>query len=370
MAGKDGNADHRLMFIEAIGRTPERFDFYQVMRRIEAGSAGLPRLGEARRPSAEPVRLAQEAELTFAATNLTRVTWSKSGVPRVFVRFLGLFGPQGPLPLHLTEFARDRERNHGDASFARFADVFHHRLLLMFYRAWRQAQPTATNDRPDEDRFRAYVGSLLGHGSPGWYRSDRPLAQAKRHFAGHLGRSVRHPEGLAAILADYFRVPVGIRTFRPRWLALPTSLRSSLGGSGAPGTLGGQGGGAGFRGNDSAILGVSAVIGARVLDAQHHFDIDFGPLDLATYERLLPDGDWLAKAREWVREYCGEEFGVRLVPQLEATEVPALRLGRSSGPGQSGGPGRLGWNTWIGRRRAATPATDLSLSLSVTPAGA
>ncbi|HZH06656.1 MAG TPA: type VI secretion system baseplate subunit TssG, partial [Lautropia sp.] len=178
MAGTDGNAERRLRFIEAVGRTPEHFDFFQVMRRLEAASPGMPRLGEARRPSAEPVRLAQEAELSFAVANVTRLSQTKAGIPRIFVRFLGLFGPQGPLPLHLTEFARDRERNHGDATFARFADLFHHRLLLMFYRAWRQAQPAATHDRPGEDRYRAYVGSLFGHGSSGWYQPERELAQA------------------------------------------------------------------------------------------------------------------------------------------------------------------------------------------------
>lgn len=355
MAGQDGDADRRLMFLEALRRVPQRFDFYQVMRRIEAGRPELPRLGEARRPSAEPVRLAQEAELAFAVTNVTRVDQTGAGVPRVAVRFLGLFGPQGPLPLHLTEFVRDRERNHGDAAFARFADIFHHRLLLMFYRAWRQAQPAATHDRPAEDRYRTYVGALLGHGSPQWQQPGRDLAQAKRHFAGHLGRAVRHPDGLAAILEGFFGVPVRVRTFSPRWMGLPRSQRSSLGGAG----LGG--GGAGFRGNDSAILGRSAVIGSRVLDAQHHFDIHVGPLELADYARLLPDGDWLGKAREWVREYCGEEFGVRLVPHLQAAAVPAARLGRS---------GRLGWNAWMGRRRSGEPATDLSLPVSAGPAGA
>jgi type VI secretion system protein ImpH len=360
VAGQDGNADRRLKFIEALGRTPERFDFYQVMRRLEAASPSLPRLGEARRPSAEPLRLAQEAELGFAVANLTRVGRTGTGIPRIFVRFLGLFGPQGPLPLHLTEFARDRERNQGDATLARFADIFHHRLLLMFYRAWRQAQPAATHDRPAEDRYRTYVGALLGHGSPNWYRQDRELAQAKRYFAGRLGRSVRHPEGLAAILAAYFGMPVTVRTFTPRWMNLPRSQRSRLGGIGGAGTLGG-GGGAGIRGNDSAILGISAVVGSRVLDAQHHFEIDAGPLDLATYLRLLPDGEWLGKVREWVREYCSDEFGVRLVPRLQAAQVPALQLG---------GAGRLGWNTWIGRRRSTEPASDLSLSICASPSDA
>ena len=102
----------------------------------------------------------------------------------------------------------------------------------MFYRAWRQAQPAATHDRPAEDRYRTYIGALFGHGSPDWQRPGRELAQAKRHFAGHLGRAARHPEGLAAILEGYFGVPVRVQTFSPRWMQLPRSQCSSLGGAG------------------------------------------------------------------------------------------------------------------------------------------
>ncbi len=341
MAGEDGNPDRRLTFIAALGRTPERYDFYQVLRRLEACSPGMPRLGEARRPMAEPLRLGQEAELSFAISNITKVGQTPTGVPRVFVRFLGLFGPQGPLPMHLTELTRDRERHHGDPALARFADTFHHRMLLLFYRAWRQAQPTATRDRPADDRFRTYVGALHGHGSPGWQRPALGMAGAKRHFAGHLGRSVRNPDGLAAILSAYFRVPVEVQTFQPRWMTLPRSQRSALGGQ------------------TSAALGLSAVIGARVLDAQHHIRVAIGPVDHATYLRLLPDGDWAAPLREWIREYCGEEFGVSGVTRLEAADVPSLRLGEA---------GRLGWSSWLGRRQTAAPADDLSLNLSAATA--
>jgi predicted component of type VI protein secretion system len=66
--------------------------------------------------------------------------------------------------VHLTAYARERSLNQGDETFARFADMFHHRLLLLFYRAWAQAQPTVSLDRPAEDRFADYVGSFLGVG--------------------------------------------------------------------------------------------------------------------------------------------------------------------------------------------------------------
>ena len=44
----------------------------------------------------------------------------------------GLLGPNGPLPLHLTEYVRERLRHHADPTFARFLDLFHHRFALFF----------------------------------------------------------------------------------------------------------------------------------------------------------------------------------------------------------------------------------------------
>ena len=39
-----------------------------------------------------------------------------------------------------------------------------------FYRAWAEARPTVQHDRPDDDRFAVYAGSLAGYGSPGRLR--------------------------------------------------------------------------------------------------------------------------------------------------------------------------------------------------------
>ncbi|MGE0797075.1 MAG: type VI secretion system baseplate subunit TssG [Lautropia sp.] len=336
-----------MAFLEALRQAPVLHDFYQAMRRIEAAHPQLPRLGEARRPAAEPVRLGQQPDLDFAPANVTRVEPGPSGLPRLFVRFLGLFGPQGPLPLHLTELARERERSHGDATFARFADLFHHRMLLLFFRAWRQAQPTATHDRAGADRYRTYVGALLGHGSPAWQSPAAPLGAAKRHYAGHLSRAARHPDGLAALLADDLQAPVAVHSFVPRWLTLPRSQRTALG-------VG-----------ESAVLGRTAVVGARVFDAQHHFDLAIGPVDYPGYQRLLPGGSWHARVREWVREYTGDEFGARMVPRLHAAEVPPLRLGMAADRGPAG---RLGWDAWLGRRRSIEPAADLALPVATVPA--
>jgi type VI secretion system protein ImpH len=74
--------------------------------------------------------------------------------------FTRAFVAKRTLPLHLTEYARDRARNADDPTLARFLDIFHHRTLSLFYRAWANSRPTLSFDRPQADRFAAFLGAL------------------------------------------------------------------------------------------------------------------------------------------------------------------------------------------------------------------
>lgn len=309
-------------FHARLAAQPHAFDFYQALRRLEALHRNLPRIGDAARPADEAVRLGQEPGLSFAPANLCAFEARSHGPPRLSSRFLGLFGPQGALPTHLTELARERMRSCGDPTLARFADLFHHRLLSSFYKAWRQAQPTASHDRPESDRFGDYLDATYG-GSP---REDALPPDAKRFFAGHLSRGVRHAGGLEAILAGYFEVPVRLQPFFPQWMPLPQDQRSALGGAGTDG---------------NNCLGRSAVVGRRVWDAQHHFLLQIGPMTLARYETLLPGAPGMLRLRDWVSLYTDRRLGWRARLMLRREEVPALQLGRRI---------RLGWTTWLGRQ--------------------
>ena len=325
-----------------VAAEPHRHDFFHVMRRVEAHHADKPRLGSARRPVDEPVRLGQTAELAFAAASLSRVDLAdRSGKPRIEVRFFGLFGPNGPLPLHLTAYARERRLHRGDETFGRFADMFHHRLLLLFYRAWAQAQPTVGLDRPGEDRFADYVGSLIGVGGPEWRQRDAAPDHARLAFAGLFSRQVRNADGLAHLLSGFLGMQVRVEQFVGRWMPLPPTERSRIGRRAAS------------RRMSTSQLGVSAVLGQAVFDRQHHFRIHIGPLSLPAYEALLPVGSALPALQALVQQYAGLEFGWDLRLELDKTEVPPSRPGRQ---------GRLGWTTWLGR-----PPGDRPAALNLVP---
>ena len=158
MASNHRPAPDTVALNASLLREPARFDFLRTLRRLEAAHVSKPRLGESFKAKDEPVRLGQEPDTRFAPATIAGFNQGTGGrAPRLLVYFLGLLGPNGPLPIHLTEYARDRLRNADDPTFARFLDVFNHRMLELFYRAWAQAHPTVSFDRPERGRFRVYL---------------------------------------------------------------------------------------------------------------------------------------------------------------------------------------------------------------------
>ena len=248
-----GNPVSAAELLATMADAPWKHDFLQALRTLEASFANKPRFGTARKPADEMVRLAQAPELSFAPSTLSAVYLADAqGPPRIEVRFFGLFGPNGPLPSHLTEYARERLLHHSDPTFARFAVIFHHRLLLLFYRAWAQAQPTANLDRPNDDRFGHQVGSLIGLGTPLHRNRDAAPDHAKLFFSGYLARQARHSDGLRSMLSAYLRMPVTVESFVGQWLELPANERTQIGRAGS-----------GSR-TPTSKLGAGAVLGRRV----------------------------------------------------------------------------------------------------------
>jgi type VI secretion system protein ImpH len=342
MGAELGRETDTVTFLSALADAPHRYDFYQTLRRLECLYGEKPRWGAALRPADEPVRLGQDADLAFAPAPLAAFERPAGAPPRLQVRLFGLLGPNGPLPLHLTEYARDRVRHAGDATFSRFLDMLHHRFLAMFYRAWAQAQPHVNRDRPAQDRFAVYLGALAGIAPPAFRERDTVPDLAKLFHAGTLVRQVRNAEGLGGILEHYFRVPVQIGEFTGHWMPLGDGELTRLGAG-------------------TTALGHSTVLGRQVWDRQHKFRIRLGPLTLAEYERFLPGGPLLQKLVDWVRMYLCFELDWDVQLRLQPREVPRLTLG---------GGRRLGWTTWLGTRSAPTDAADLCLDAERFVAGA
>ena len=155
----------------------------------------------------EPCACRQEPSLAFAPSPLSAFEEQGERLPpRLEQRFFGLLGPNGPLPLHLTEYARERVLHHDDARSSRFLDLFHHRLTLLFYRAWADAQPAVQHDRPDDDRFAAYVGRRSPASATPARAAATPWPTTPScSSSGTWRESAQNAEGLACDPGGFFR---------------------------------------------------------------------------------------------------------------------------------------------------------------------
>jgi type VI secretion system protein ImpH len=310
---------------------PYGFSLFAALRALEQLHADRPRLGESRKATDDAVRLGQAPHLAFAASDLAGVTTDDAGRIALEQYGFGLFGPNGALPLHVTELAYERRRQNEDGTITDFVNLFQHRLISLFYRAWADSEPTVSLDRPASDRFRTYLGSLVGLAPDSVRDADAVPDYAKLHRAGQFAQQTRSADGLEAILVDYFDLPIEVRPFSGAWLDIPPPLQCRLG---------------------EQQLGQSMTLGAATWQCQHRFEIVLGPVSRVAFTNFLPGGKGLEELQALVRFYTNDEWEWQLRLLLREVDIPGVRLGAQGC--------RLGWMGWLGERRGS--ASDVVIS--------
>ncbi len=325
MAADSGTPPGALSWLQRLAELPGGFDFHVALRRFDTAHPERPRLGDAERASEERIRIGQTPSSAFTGAELTAFDPGAEGpddaLARLTIGFLGLWGPNGPLPTHLTEYAHDRQQHVGDHTLVRFVDVFHHRMLLFFHRAWAIAQPTVSMDRPEADTFARYAGALMGLGLEATRDRGGASDFAKLHYAPFFAASSRNADGLRDMISDYFGVPVEIEEFVGEWLDLPEDEQWHLAGP-----------------RELAALGRVA-LGKRVWTRTNKFRLLLGPLEGDGFEKMLPGGAALGELASLVRLYTNDEWAW----ELRLVLAPGV-----SAPIRLGGGGRLGWTTRLG----------------------
>ena len=310
--------------LDDLARSPEHYTLFGALRRIEQAHADRPRLGESRKAMDDPVHVAQQPSLCFAPSEVVEFDTEAEPVPRLEQLGFGVFGPNGALPLHLTELAYTRERHADDPTLVDFVNAFQHRFASLFYRAWASADPCTNFDRRERDDFRLYAGALIGLGPRAARERDGVPDYAKLSRGGLLGPQSRPAEALEQLVADYFELPAEVVQFVGAWLRIPHDARCRIGV--VP---------------EHATLGVAATLGESTWQCQFRFEITLGPLRLADFVNFLPGARGLAHLQALVRLYTNEEWSWQLRLLLERADIPPLRLGES---------GWLGWTSWLGAR--------------------
>jgi type VI secretion system protein ImpH len=245
------------------------------------------------------------------------------------VNFLGLVGPVGVLPHVYTVHAASRARMK-DTAFRDFLDLFHHRILSLFYQAWAKYRPAVAQELRQPDRFQDYLLDLSGLGTQST-RAQVPLPDATLAFyAGLLASRARPASGLAQLIEDYFEVTASVEQFVGEWSVVQTGGQCVLGGDDAESRLG------------------WSVIGDEAWDAEARVRLRLGPLTREQYETFLPGGDAFCELQSLVRLYADDSVGVDAQLILAREEVAPCILGEAAQLGGRTMPkGGLGQATWL-----------------------
>lgn len=309
---------------------PWESGFFSLMRAVAARHPHAPAPGTARLPGQEPVRLGQQPGMIFPPREIASLN-DDDGILKIRLFWPGIWGPNSVFPLHLSEqayFCTTRQ----DYGLSDFADIFHHRALSLFYRAWFLCQDTATLDDPHNERFSFYVGCLTGFAPTADHSSPLPR-HAQLASAPHLAREARSPDGLTGSLQHYFDLPFRLQEFVLQWIELAREDQSRLGVK-----------------NGASRLGEGAILGDTVHDRQHKFRLIVGPLTLQQYLSFIPGGEDMPVLREWVRCFIGVEYSWDVQLVLAADQIPLAQLN---------GRHQLGHAVWLERENTTQPLAGM-----------
>ena len=307
---------------ELAAEAPGRLGLLAFLREVERSFPDRPRIGRNTRLAEETVLLRQEPHVAFPAAEVERVAEGPHGRLEVWTAALGFYGPQGPLPLHLTvDLMREAARDGGVSPHARFAQMLAARFGQLLFRVWSDARAITQFDHPGDDRFQLYLGAFMGLASPalrdraaraGFGISTLPLA-------GVVGARVRGPVRLEQILAHLLGIPFTVEENVPLWLVFEGEDQNRLG-------------------RRRAVLGGDCLLGAGTVGVNECIRLHVDCPDLAAYRAFLPGQAGFRQVAAVCGIYLGVETVAELVPRLPAAAVPAAALdGRAA----------LGWTAWV-----------------------
>ncbi len=317
------------------------FEFFQAVALLQRLRADAQQVGGFSSPEDESVHFQVNQRLGFPASEIQSLEVDGDARPEMTVNFMGLTGPMGVLPYAYSELMLERARAK-DHSLAAFFDIFNHRAISLFYRAWQRSNFAVTYNTAGRDLFTQYLLDLAGLGTAGLRDRQDVDDEAILHYVSLVASQLRSAVALEQIIADYFEVPVEVQQFTGGWYGLDEATQCAM------------------KEEESASrqVGSGAVVGDAVWDRQSRVRIRLGPMGIERYCDFLPGGGAHKSLRALTRFFSNQclEFELQLV--LDRGQVPQVSLDLDQS-----NPARLGWVSWAKTEPLGFDPDDTILTL-------
>jgi type VI secretion system protein ImpH len=319
------------------------FEFFQAVRLFEKVFPERKPVGRDAFPNEEVVRFRSHVSLEFPPSEIDEVrevddAQTDERRNEMIVNFMGMVGMSGALPTRYSELILDRIRQR-DTAMWEFLDIFTHRAVSMFYRAWCKYRFPIGYERGSDD-FTAYLFDIGGLGTPGLRGRMGIDDESLLPYLGLITQKPHSANAVENLISDFFQVPAKMVQFFGQWLDLDEADQTRLGVA-------------------NSRLGTSAIIGTRVWDQQSKFRLRLGPLLFTAYQAFLPNGSAHRALKSITRFMVGDELDFDVQPILMARQVPGLVLTTRAVRRPM-----LGWTCWLKTKPMDTDADQLVLELA------
>lgn len=292
---------------------------FTLLRSLESSYAMCPKIGNEVRFEQNYFRFGQSANLAFQPQELDKIL-QKDRYIKVNIKGFGLFGPNGPLPLHISEYTYSKKHHQKEQTFNDFLDMFHHRLISLFYKAWRNAQDVVSLDHHDTWMFSRYIASIAGVADHRDFESNDHLYNQLYYSSYFLNKNMPIAN-LKSMLINYFKVPIEIKENIGQWLdATEFSTSLSI--------------------QNTQTLGEGLLIGDKIFDATQKFRIQIGPLSPDIYLKFLQGKEFAKKLLMWVEQFCRYQYQWDIELIIDKVKIDQKTLGQGL---------TLGFTSWIGQ---------------------
>ena len=304
------------MSVQQLKENPSGFDFYQAVYTLERQFSHEQKkwqgVGRDGFPGQELVRFKSVQHLGFPGQPVSKVqnraektSGSDNDVVDMMVSFMGLTGPSGVLPQHYTELVLQRLKQR-DKTMRDFFDIFNHRLISLYYRAWEKYRFACQYESAleESDSFSAVLKNLSGsQSSLGLY------------YAGAFSKHNRSAQQLTQILSELLGTKVELNPLQGRWLKIADTEQSRLATAFLP------------RGQH-ASLGRSTMLGSKVWDVSGAIELLI-TVPQGKAEPLLSGSYQHQLIQNLLADFLPSALKVRITLLGRYSDFPQAQLGQS-----------------------------------------
>ena len=283
--------------INELIENAHQLDFYKAVFVIENQLKGAyseyRHVGYDCHPNMELVQFSSVQKLGFPGNSVSKI--ESNGYSdnlhqvKMHISFMGLTGCSGALPQFYTELVLQRIR-YKDTAMRDFYDMFNHRLISMYYRAWKKyKQPLSyVKAHIDNDPYTNILALLSG--------GDQ---LHHLHCSGLFNRKIRNATDLQQLLKYYLDCDIEINQMVGQWCEIKPKEQTRLASVDS------------FEGQN-AQLGIDSMLGKKVWDLGSQVDVIVICNNKYQAKQFLPQGKLYQIATTILKDYLGHAIKYRL----------------------------------------------------------